>query len=756
MRNFDSEKHVKGESQFVDDLLTPTGLLHIIMFSSSVAHGKIIKTDYSEALKSIGVAGIITAKDIPGENQIGGIIQDEPLLAEEYVHFIGQPIAIVIADTILHAKDACGKIKIEFEKLPVITDPREAFQKGALIMPPRVFACGDVDNTWDKCDYVIEGTTESGGQEHLYLETQAAFAYPLETGGIKIISSTQGPTQVQRASAKVLGLPMNKVEVDVTRIGGGFGGKEDQASTWGCIAALAAWKLKRPVKVILSRQDDMRMTGKRHPYSSDFKIGLSKEGKILAYLVTFYQNAGASADLSPAVLDRTIFHAVNSYYVPNVKTTAISCKTNLPPNTAFRGFGGPQGMFVMEAALYKASEAMGIEYRKLQELNLMTEGDTFYYGQTIENRTIQKCWDETIRKYDVDSIQKRVEEFNKNNKLFKKGYSLMPVCFGISFTNTFMNQASALVHVYSDGSISVSTGAIEMGQGVNMKIRQTVASVFGVNIDHVKIESTNTTRAANTSPTAASAGADMNGKAAEIASHIILERLKKVAAEKLNVKDNSLISLKDDTVIFNGKPELTWFQLVQAAFLSRTNLSSQAQYAVPGIYFDRTINKGKPFAYYAIGSAVIEVTLDCLRGIFEFDSVKVVHDYGKSFSYVVDRGQTEGAIMQGLGWMTIEEVIYNKEGKLITDALSTYKVPDMHFAPKEIEIEFLETIENVAGIKGSKAIGEPPLMYGIGAFFAILNAMKAFNPDKEYKLSAPITPERVLCELYSENVLVSV
>ena len=756
MKNYDSEKHVKGESQFVDDLLTPAGLLHIIVFASSVAHGKIINLDYSEALRSICVAGIITAKDIPGDSKIGGIIQDETLLAEEYVHFIGQPVAFVVADTILHAKDAAAKIKIEFEKLPVITDPREAYQKGELIMPPRVFATGDVDKTWDKCDFVIEGTTESGGQEHLYLETQGAFAYPMESGGIKIISSTQGPTQVQRASAKVLGLPMNKVEVDVTRIGGGFGGKEDQASTWGCIAALAAYKLKRPVKVILSRQDDMRMTGKRHPYSSDFKIGLSKEGKILAYQVTFYQNAGASADLSPAVLDRTMFHAVNSYFVPNVKATAISCKTNLPPNTAFRGFGGPQGMFVMEAALYKASEVMGIEYRKLQELNLMTEGDTFYYGQTIENSTIQKCWNETIRKYNVDSIQKRVDEFNKNNKLFKKGFSLMPVCFGISFTNTFMNQASALVHVYSDASISVSTGAIEMGQGVNMKIRQAVASVFGVNIDRVKMESTNTTRAANTSPTAASAGADMNGKAAEIASHNILEKLLKVAAEKLNVKDPSLITLKDETVICNGKPELSWIQLVQAAFLSRTNLSSQAQYAVPGIYFDRTINKGKPFAYYAIGSAVIEVTLDCLRGLYEFDSVKVVHDYGKSFSFVVDRGQTEGAIMQGLGWMTIEEVIYNKKGKLITDALSTYKVPDIHFTPKEIEIEFLESVENAAGIKGSKAIGEPPLMYGIGAFFAILNAMKAFNPDKEYKLSAPITPEKVLCELYPENVVAPV
>jgi xanthine dehydrogenase large subunit len=756
MRNYDYEKHVKGESQFVDDQIAPAGLLHIKVFGSTIAHGKIISEDYSEALKSEGVAGIITAKDIPGENQIGGIIQDEPLLADGEVHFAGQPIALIIADTFLNAKEASAKIKIEYKKLPVITDPREAFAKGELIMPPRIFSCGDLETTWPNCKYIVEGIAESGGQEHLYLETQGAYAYPVETGGVKVISSTQGPTQVQRAAAKVLGLPMNKVEVDVLRVGGGFGGKEDQATTWGCLAALAAFKLKRPVKLILPRQDDMRMTGKRHPYSSDFKIGLSKEGKILAYEVTFYQNSGAASDLSPAILDRTLFHAVNSYYVPNVKATGIACRTNLPPNTAFRGFGGPQGMFVMEAAIYKAAAVMGMEVEKLQEINLMKEGDEFHYGQKIEKSTIQTCWNKTVNKYDVSTIKKRSYDFNLKNKLYKKGFALMPVCFGISFTNTFMNQASALVHVYSDGSISVSTGAVEMGQGVNMKIRQTVASVFSVSIDRVKIETTNTSRAANTSPTAASSGADMNGRAAEIASKDIFARLKKVAADKLKVDDVSLITFQDEFVYLKGKKEFGWNELVQTAFFTRVNLSSHANYAVPGIYFDRVTNKGNAFAYYAIGSAVIEVTLDCLRGLYEIDSVKIVHDYGKSLNYVVDRGQTEGALMQGLGWITIEEVIYNKEGQLLTNALSTYKVPDIHFAPKEIEIEFLETVENSAGLKGSKAIGEPPLMYGIGAFFAIMNAMKAFDPDKEYKLSAPITPEKVLLELYTEKKTVSV
>ncbi len=756
MRNYDYEKHVKGESLFVDDQLAPAGLLYIKVFGSTIAHGKIINIDYTEALKSKGVVGIIVAKDIPGENQIGGIIQDEPLLADGEVHFAGQPVALVIANTYLNAKEASAKIKIEYKKLPVITDPREAFAKGELIMPPRIFSCGDLDTAWSECKYIVEGIAESGGQEHLYLETQGAYAYPVETGGVKVISSTQGPTQVQRAAAKVLGLTMSKVEVDVLRVGGGFGGKEDQATTWGCLAALAAFKLNKPVKLILPRQDDMRMTGKRHPYSSDFKIGLTDEGKILAYEVTFYQNSGAASDLSPAILDRTLFHAVNSYYVPNVKVTGIACRTNLPPNTAFRGFGGPQGMFVMEAAIYKAAAVMGVLPEKLQELNLIKEGEEFPYGQKIEHSSIQKCWDEAIKKYDLTLIKTRVNDFNLKNKLYKKGYALMPVCFGISFTNTFMNQASALVHVYSDGSISVSTGAVEMGQGVNMKIRQTVASVFSVGIERVKMETSNTSRTANTSPTAASSGADMNGKAAEIASKDILERLKKAAADKLQLTDPSTIVFKDEAVLVNGIKELSWNELIQAAFFTRVNLSSHANYAVPGIYFDKITNKGKPFAYYAIGSAIIEVTVDCLRGLYEIDSAKIVHDYGKSLNPVIDKGQTEGALIQGLGWMTIEEVIYNKEGKLLTDALSTYKVPDIHFAPKEIDIEFLETIENSAGLKGSKAIGEPPLMYGIGAFFAILNAMKAFNPDKEYKLSAPITPEKVLLELYSEKKAVSV
>ena len=750
MKNYDTIRHVKGESQFVDDILVPEGLLYAAVSSSEVAHGEIINIDIREALKVEGVKIILTAKDIPGENQIGGIIPDEELFASDKVDFIGQPIAVVIAETQLIAQEAARKIKTDINKLPVITDPREAYKAGNLIVPPRTFNLGDVENTWELCDHIVEGKVESGGQEHLYLETQGAFAYPVEGGGIKIVSSTQSPTAVQRVTARILNLPMHKVEVDVLRLGGAFGGKEDQATAWAAMAGMASYKLFKPVKLILPRQQDMIMTGKRHPYSSDFKIGLTNDGKILAFETTFYQNAGAAADLSPAVLERTLFHCTNSYYIPNVKATAISCKTNLPPNTAFRGFGGPQGMFVIESAIFKAAEQMGIDPAEIQKKNLLDEGDEFPYGQKTQKCHAKRAWRRAEDKYAVNKIKGRVKEYNLNNDNYKKGVALMPICFGISFTNTSMNQASALVHVYTDGSISVSTAAVEMGQGVNEKIRQVVANSFSVNIDRVKTETANTSRIANTSPTAASSSADLNGKATEHACRNILAHLKNEAAEILNASSASHIHIKDEFIYQdNIKTDLTWNELIKTSHLKRVNLSSHAFYATPGIHFDKEKEKGKPFAYHVYGTAIIEATVDCLRGIYEIDSVKVIHDFGKSFSPLVDLGQAEGAIMQGLGWMTIEEVIYDENGKLLTDALSTYKVPDIHFTP-DVQVEFLEDSENPFGIFKSKAIGEPPLMYGIGGYFAIMNAIKEFRPDVEFNISAPITSEKVLLNLYSK------
>ncbi len=751
MKSVDIEKHVRGESQFIDDLAVPEGTLYAAVFDSKIAHGKILSIDTDEAESVPGVRIVLTAKDIPGTNQVGGIIPDETLLAEDIVEFIGEPLGIVAADSIETAVMAAKKIKVDYKELPGIFDPREAFEQGSLIMPPRIFSFGSVDEAWSKCDVVLEGKVESGGQEHVYLETQGSIAIAEEGGKIKLLSATQSPTTVQRTAARILGIEMSSIEVDVLRLGGAFGGKEDQATHWAVMAALASFKLRKPVKLVLNRMDDIRMTGKRHPYSSDYKIGLTSEGKILAFEATYYQNAGAFADLSPAILDRTLFHATNSYYVPNVRTTGISCKTNLAPNTAFRGFGGPQGKFVMEAAIYKAAEKLGMEATEIQRKNLLKEGDDFYYGQKAEQCNAGICWTKAHEKYDVEKLKSETDSFNKQNYRFKKGVALMPICFGISFTNAFLNQASALVHVYTDGSIGVSTAAVEMGQGVNEKIKTAVSKTFSVSKDRIRIETTNTTRNANTSATAASSGADLNGNAAIIACKNILERLLKSAAEELRVTNPPDLELRDEAIYKNDKKTgLAWDELIRLTYRKRVSLSSQAHYATPDIYFNKETNKGRPFAYHVYGTGITSVTLDCLRGTYTIDFVKAVHDFGKSLNPLIDLGQAEGGIAQGIGWLTIEEVMHSDEGKLLSNSLSTYKVPDIYAAPKNIEVIFLEESENKYGPFNSKAIGEPPLMYGIGAYFAILNAMKAFRPEKEFDIYAPITPEKVLLSLYEK------
>lgn len=748
-KHFDAARHVSGLSQFLDDMTVPEGTLHAAVFYAKTAHAHLRSLNAAPALALEGVHAVLTAKDIRGENQIGGIIPDEQLLADKDIHFWGQPLAIVVAETQALAREALHLIECEYEVLPIITNPREAAAKQQLIMPPRTMQCGNVDEAWAKCDIIVEDKAESGGQEHLYLETQGAFAVPIEGGGVRIVSSTQGPTAVQRTASRVLGLPMHLVEVDTLRLGGGFGGKEDQATPWAVMAAMAALATKRAVKLVLPRQEDMRMTGKRHPYSSDFKIGLTKDGKILAFEATIYQDAGAAADLSPGVLDRTLFHCTNSYFIPNVRATGISCKTNVPPNTAFRGFGGPQGMFLIEAAIYRAAEKMGMEASEIQRKNLLREGDTFAYGQVTERCQAEHAWESADAAFDIATARKRVAAFNAANTLHKKGLAVQPICFGISFTNTMMNQASALIHIYSDGSVSVSTGAVEMGQGVNTKIAQAAMMVLGVSEQTVKVQSTNTSRAANTSPTAASAGADLNGKATELASEALRERLLAVARKELAANDSDILMLKNEKVWKNGsETTLTWKALVHSAFMQRVKLSEQAQYSTPLIHFDKTTMQGRPFAYHVYGTAIIEVTVDCLRGIYEVDNVQVVHDFGRSFNRTVDVGQAEGAIMQGIGWMTMEEVIYADNGRLLTDALSTYKIPDIYAAPKHIDVRFLENSENPLGLMNSKAVGEPPFMYGIGAYFALMNAIKAYRTDATLLLKAPMSPERVLTELY--------
>jgi xanthine dehydrogenase large subunit len=751
LKNLDSRSHVRGESVYLDDIPVVYGTLYACVYDSPVAHGKLISINTGEAEGSEGVVKIVTAKDLIGENQIGGIIPDEPLLAEGDVHFQGQPIAIIVAKTEELARRAARRVTAEIEPLPVVTDPRVAAANGELIVPPKRFKLGETEAAFAGCEHVFEGRADTGGQEHLYIETQGAYAVPTENGGLKIYSSTQGPTAVQRAVCRVTGLPMHRVEVDVQRLGGGFGGKEDQANAWAGICAVAAQLTKRPVKYALHRMEDMRMTGKRHPYSADYKIGLDGDLNIVAYEATFYQNAGASCDLSPAVLERTLFHATNAYFVPNVAATAYCCRTNLPPNTAFRGFGGPQGMFVIESAIAHAAEKLGVKASDIQRSNLIDDGDEFPYGQIAESDS-RTTWTQADAKYDFARLQKEAEEFNASSKYLKKGVALMPVCFGISFTKTPMNQARSLVHVYTDGSVAVSTGAVEMGQGVNTKIAQVAAEVFGLPIEMVRLHTTNTLRIANTSPTAASAAADLNGKATQLACESIRERLFEIAQRLVEAESPKQLSLADGYVHRDGeRTSLDWQTLVMDAHLERVNLSEHAHYATPGINFDWSPAKGHPFAYHVYGTAAVGVTVDCLRGRYEVDYVKCCHDFGSSMNTAVDYGQIEGGIVQGLGWMTMEEVFYDENGRLRSNALSTYKVPDIYSVPRTIDILPLETDRKNLAVFNSKAVGEPPLMYGIGAYFAIRNAVNAFTKGGVVlPFDAPFTPEKVLMGIYEK------
>jgi xanthine dehydrogenase large subunit len=745
MRTDDLHLHVRGDSVFLDDLAAPAGCLEAAVVTSSIAHGHITGIDFTAALAADGVVKVLTAVDVPGENQIGPIIPDEPLLADGTVHHIGQAIAVVLAKTRDQARAAANLVTVEYDPLPAILDAREAHAQDQLIQPPRTFALGDIDAAWDDCAVVVSGRTETGGQEHFYLETQAAMSVPTEDRTLIVHSSTQSPTGVQKTISRVLGIPMHGIEIDVRRLGGAFGGKEDQASLWAALAALGTHHTNRPVRLVLDRAEDMVRTGKRHPYDSDYRLGLDQDGRILAFEVSYFQNAGASADLSTCILERTLFHSTNTYRVPNVKATAYSCRTNITPFTAFRGFGGPQAMFVMEAALERAAGVMNRPVHELQRLNLLSDGDVFPYGMKAEDCRAERCWDHTDESFGFDKLRQSVDEHNASHAATKRGMAVMPICFGISFTNTALNQARSLIHVYHDGSINVSTGAVEMGQGVNRKIRKIVAHTLGVNERRVRLDTSNTSRVANTSPTAASTGSDLNGAAARIACLQILERLRRVAAERLDDANVDDVTIADDTVQLRGSATLLgWEELVQAAYWSRTDLSAHGHYATPYLDFDKESETGNPFAYHVYGTAVTEVTLDCLRGTTTIDAVRIVHDGGRSIDLLTDRGQVEGALAQGLGWMLLEALVWNDDGRLINDTASKYKVPDIGFMPDQLDIRFLEDADNPKAVLNSKAVGEPPFMYGIGVYFALRDALKAARPDRDPDHTTPLTPEHTL------------
>lgn len=746
MKNEDMLLHVRGASRFVDDLPAPAGCLHAALYTSPVARGRIRSLDLSKAAAAEGVVAVYTHRDVPGLNQVGHIFKDSPLLAVDSVEYIGQPIALVVAESERAARRAVKLVSADIEKLEAVFDPREAAARGMIHGKKRVMTVGDTAAAFAQCKHVAQGRLASGPQEHFYFETQRALALPGEHDTIKVHASAQAPGAFHHHLAEVLGIPMHKVELDISRVGGGFGGKESTA-VWVVAPAMAAFLLKRPVKLVLGRNEDLATTGKRHAYEYDFKIGLDAEGKILAYEIDLYQHAGACADISPAVLGRSFLHASGAYRIPNLRVTAVGCRTNIPPNNAFRGFGVPQGTFAIEAAVTRAAEVMGVEASTIKRRNLVQDGDSLPYGVKLEGTKARQCWEKLDQQVDIARRETAIADYNRTHADTKRGLAVVPVCFGISFAQTALNQASALVNIYVDGSVSVSTGAVEMGQGVNTKIRVVAARALGVTIDKVRVDSTNTSRIPNASPTSASTGADLNGMATQQACQRLYARLQQFAATHLGHDDPATVSVRDEVVYLGEKrAEISWEKLVAAAQWARVDLSEHAFYATPDLWYDLATERGRPFSYYAYGASLTEVLVDVARGTYTVEAIDVVQDVGQSLSEVVDRGQIEGAVMQGVGWATIEQIRYAADGKVLTGA-NAYKIPDIKGCPKHFAVTLLANSDNPYAVCNSKAIGEPPFVHGLGAYFAVLSALRSVRQDRELP-SLPVTPEKAFMYLH--------
>ena len=746
MRNVDLAMHVRGASRFVDDIPTPAGCLHAALFTSPVARGRIRSLDLAAALAAPGVVAVFTHRDVPGVNQVGHILKDQPLLAVDALEYIGQPIALVVAASHREAVAAAKLARADIERLEPMLDPRAAAAAGMIHGKPRVLVNGDPDRAFAEATTVAEGRLASGPQEHFYFETQRALALPGEHDTIRVCASTQAPGAFHHHLAEVLGIPQHKVELDIRRLGGGFGGKESTA-VWVCAPALAAFILKRPVKLVLTRNEDIATSGKRHAYEYDYRIGLDAEGRIVAYDVTLYQHAGACADISPAVLGRSFLHASGAYRIPNIRVKAVSCRTNIPPNNAFRGFGVPQGTFAIECALTAAAEAMGAEPAEIKRKNLLREGDALPYGERPERVNLERCFAELDRGAGVAGRFAEVAAFNGAHADRKRGLALVPVCFGISFAQTALNQGGALVNIYVDGSVAVSTGAVEMGQGVNTKIGLVAAATLGVPPERVRVETTNTSRVPNASPTSASTGADLNGMAAKFACEQLRARLLAHAAKHLSLPGPAGLEIRGGIVHADGAPTaLGWEELVKSAQWARVDLSAHGFYATPNLHLDPVTERGRPFAYYAYGASLTEVSLDVLRGTYRIEAVDVVQDVGRPLSEAIDRGQIEGAVIQGIGWATMEQIRYAADGRCLANA-STYKIPDLESCPERFTVTLLPDSENPYAVCNSKAVGEPPFIHGLGAYFALWHALRAVRRDRPIP-SLPLTPEKVFMYLH--------
>lgn len=740
-----AELHVSGEATYIDDIGEVSGTVFAALGLSERVHAKIHTMDFAAVLSSPGVIAVFTAKDIPGENDCGPIVKDDPILADGLVQYIGQPVFVVVANSAMQARKATTKAIISYEDLPAILTVQQAKTNKSYVVPPMKLVKGKPEEKLLTSSRRTKGEFFVGGQEQFYLEGQISYVIPKEDKQLHVYCSTQHPTEMQHMVAHALNLSLNQVLVETRRMGGGFGGKESQSALFACVAAMCASQLNRPVKLRLDRDDDFLITGKRHCFHYEYDVGFDEDGSIIAAKVAMTSRAGFSTDLSPAVATRAICHFDGAYYLSDVEIAALCGKTNTQSNTAFRGFGGPQGAIAIEYIIDNIARDLKKDPLDVRKINYYgkTDRNTTPYGQTIVDNVIEDLTLELEKTSDYRTRQKATREFNKKSLVIKKGLALTPVKFGISFNVVHFNQAGALVHVYTDGSILVNHGGTEMGQGLNTKVAQVVANVLGVTLNNVRATATDTSKIANTSATAASTGADLNGKAAENAAIKIKQRLTEFAAKKYACSTDD-VTFENNTVTANSS-NITFKELIQEAYLERVQLWSDGFYKTPKLNWDKEALAGSPFYYFSYGAAVSEVAIDTLTGEWKLLRADLLHDAGNSINPAIDKGQVEGAFIQGMGWLTTEELCWNSAGKLTTHAPSTYKIPAVNDCPEDLRVSLFANANHEDTILRSKAVGEPPLLLSFSVFLAIRDAIASVS---DYcispRLDAPATPERIL------------
>jgi len=754
--------HVSGKAIYTDDQRLPAGILSLYPVQSPHTRAKIIKIDVSGAYEVDGVVTVITVDDIPGENDTGTIIHDEVLLPNNEVSYWGQAIVWVGGETEEAARLGAKKVIVEYEILEPILTIQDAIAADSFHNQPLIISRGNTQTASYEADYHLAGEVEMNGQDHFYLETHASWVIPDGEGNYQVYASTQHPTETQIIVSRVLGIPNNQVVVTCLRMGGGFGGKESQANPFASIAAIAVYKTGRPARVKLRRHQDMILTGKRHGFLGQYQVAFTKEGKIIALDVKLYADGGWSLDLSTPVLLRAVLHIDNTYYIPNLTVTGLVAKTNKASNTAFRGFGGPQGMVVIEDIIDRIGRSLHTLPEKIREINFYHgtgETNTTHYGQEIFDNRIALVWDEVKTKSNFAQRRLEITKYNQENNYKKRGLAITPVKFGISFNKTQYNQGGALILIYTDGSIQLNHGGTEMGQGLHTKMLQVASKALGVNINRFRMMHTSTDKVPNTSATAASSGSDLNGQAILDACETLKNRLAPVAAKMLNLEGSEEFIFEDDWVYCRSYPSarVSFAELVTQAYSDRLSLSATGYYRTPNIYWDAATGKGRPFYYFAYGAAVSEVEVDGFTGTFKLRQVDIVHDVGESLNPLIDRGQIEGGFVQGMGWLTMEELVWDTKGQLRTYAPSTYKIPTISEIPENFNLYLLERAAQEGVIYGSKAVGEPPLMLAISVREAIRDAVAAFgnnngdNGDSHYiSLASPATPEVILWAI--ENV----